>query len=428
MKNFLKALNVLGKLNVTGGEADEFVSIPQSEGVYSIDINNTQSRVLDFRNLFADNVGFDFGLVISKDSIMFEDGSIRKLKDVFSQVKADSRKIKPALFDFVDVGMCVNEGAVITTTNARSTSEYKSMRGIVKEVNDNIYTICVGGQTIKIPSVCLKRVPRTIMSKTMKDVYEFMINKGRNALILPEYNYMEISEDGKFIKYIATDRLSRFDGKFWDKDLRAKFATQKKIRGVLKALFDCNDEEMDAVIMLYGNSTIEVEVLEGADVRYVYDRANNHDSGTLGNSCMLDKPSSYFDIYEENAKVAIVKDDSGKIILRALIWELYSESLKRKIKILDRIYSKNDSMVPMIKNWAMKSGMYTIVSQTHSCKTMVSPKGAELPIGDFHVRLTRADYENFPYIDTFFYIVGNKAYASGYIGNAHNTGGKLSVI
>ena len=421
--DFLLGLNKLGKINLVG--IDGAIS---HDGVsLAVDVNNSQSRIIDFRNLFVQTQD-EFGLIISKDELMTERGEVVKLKDVFSLIKEDTRKIKPALYDFVDLQNCFNGDAVITIGHAKNKSEYKNMRGMVKEIKDNYYVVVVGGQQIKVPSICLKRVPRTIMSKTMKEIYEYMLNKGRKPVILPECNYMDVSDCGKFIKYIATDRLTRFESKFWDKDLRDKLGTQKKIRGVLKALFDCSDDEMDAVIMLYGNSDIMVEVLTGKDVLKAYDSRENSSGGSLGNSCMMGKPSNYFEIYEDNAEIAVVRDSDGKIVLRAVMWELYSDSAKKKVKIMDRIYSKNDSMIPMLQGWAIKNGYHTVGTQSHSQREMVDMKGASKPIGDFHVKLKKSNYEKLPYIDTFFYIVGNKAYSSGFILNAHSTSGEASKI
>lgn len=427
MMKFLQGLNELGKINVVNGfEEFEFAT---HSNVATIDLANAQSvsRIINFKTLFCD-IDEEYGLVMSKDDVMFKDGSMGKLKDVFSKIKKDTRKIKPTVMDFVEIQNCFNGDALITVNKALALANLKSLRGMVKEIKDDIYTVVVGGEVIKLPSVCLKKIPRTIMGKSMRDIYEFMLNKGRKILILPEYNYMDISEDGKFVKYIATDRLDRFEGKYWDTELRGKLGTQKKIRGVLKALFDCSDEEMDSVIMLYGNSSLQVEVLEGKDVVHVFDKKANAGSGSLGNSCMLGKPKSYFEIYEDNAKVAIVKDDKGVIVLRALIWELYSESQKKKIKIMDRIYSKSDSMIPMMLNWAMKNNIHTLKHQQHSGNRMVTPKGAEMPIGDYHIKLKKCEYKNHPYIDTFYLIAGSKAYASGYILSAHSTGGNAGRV
>ncbi|MGL5803181.1 MAG: hypothetical protein ACRCX7_11405 [Cetobacterium sp.] len=425
---FLGALNNAGAVNLVNPFDIENV-VTNTSPVTTVDMTSLDdlTRVLDFTELFIETTEH-YGLVINKDDVMFVDGSTKKLKDLFAVHKADKRKIKPNVFDFIEITKCFNEKAIITATNAKNRSSLKSVRGMVKEIKDGIYTVVVGGEIIKLPSICMKRVPRTIMSKNMKEIYDYMLNKGRKPLISSEYNYMDISECGKFIKYIATDRLDRFDGAVWDAELRAKYGTQKKIRGVLKALFDCSDDEMDTVIMMFGSTTLNVEVLEGKDVKSVFDKSSNANSGSLGNSCMLGKPKSYFKIYEDNCKAVIVKDDSGKIILRALLWTLHSDTSRKKIEFLDRIYSKNDSMVPMLLNWAMKQGFYTLSSQTHSERKMVSPKGEKVEFGDYHARLKSANYSNHPYIDTLYLLVGNRAYASGSVLSAHSTGGSAGRI
>lgn len=425
MKNFLKKLNDAGRLNVKGLDGDwrEFSTAQDFDATKKEDM----TRMLNLSKLFVETTS-KLAYVLDKDNMILDTMEVVKMKDFFANTKSDTRKVLPGMLDIVEIQNCFNVDAVIAMNIAKNISCFKSVKGIVKEIKDGIYTVLVGGEQLRLPSLCLKRVPRTIMSKTMKEIFEYMTNKGRRPVILPEYNYMDISEDGKFITYIASDRLERFEGRFWDADLRKKYATQKKIRGVLKALFDCSDEEMDSVIMLYGNSNIQVEVLEGKSVKSVFEKKANAQSGTLGNSCMLGKPKSYFKIYEENAKVAVVRDEDGQIILRALIWDIYSEKLKKKVTFMDRVYSKNDSMVPMLINWAMKQGFYTLSGQTHSMRKMVSPKGEDVNFGDFHVRLKSDSYENHPYIDTFYLIAGSRAYASGHILSAHSTGGRAGIV
>ncbi|MGL5715389.1 MAG: hypothetical protein ACRCX2_20390 [Paraclostridium sp.] len=427
MKNMLLELNKKGLINVVGVEG----AIINQNAVTEIDVNNTyaMSRVIDFRGLFADTES-KYGVVANKNDIIMDNGEVLKLKDVFSTYKGDKRKSVPKVADFVEIQNCFNGDAVLAVGTAIPKTSLKSMRGIIKEFDPGkgIFTVLVGGLSLKMPTICVRRVPRNIMSKSMKDIYEFMMHKGRKPVILPEYNFMDISECGKFITYIAEDRLSRFDGNVWDAELRKKYATQKKIRGVLKALFDCSDEDMETVIMLYGKTTISVEVLEGKELLQVFKRDNNSPNGSIGQSCMLGKNNSYFKIYEDNAKVAVVKDDNGKIILRAIIWQLYSDSSRKRITFMDRIYSSNDSMIPMLLNWAMKQGWYTLKSQTHSERNMVSPKGQLVPFDDFHAKLKEHSYENYPYVDTLYLICGNKAYASGHIGSAHSTSGGTSKI
>lgn len=427
MKKMLLGLNKMGKINVVGGAEGEFIT--NNIVLNTIDLNNTSSiaQVLRLEALFAETTS-KWGVVVNREDILLDDGSVVKLKELFSKFKEDNRKVRPKAMDFVEIQNCITDHAVISVGTAKSKSIYKSFKGMVKNIENDIYTVSVGGEIIKLPSICLKRIPKTIMSSKMRDVYEFMINKGRKPLILPEYNYMDISECGKFITYIAEDRLSRFDGAVWNADLRKKFATQKKIRGVLNALFDCSDEEMDTVIMLYGNTNLNVEVIEGKEVKNVFTKELNASSGSLGQSCMLGKPKKYFKVYEDNAKVAVIKDDSGIIVARAVVWNLYSEKLKKRVTFMDRIYTKDDSMTPLMINWAMKQGWYTLKSQSHSQRSMMSPKGESVDFGDFHAKLKSAEYENYPYIDTLYIIVGDRAYASGFIKTAHSTGGSTSRL
>ena len=356
-------LNDAGLVNVKGQGFDTFKI--NDNAVICLDMDtNDKHRVLDLKNHFV-KCTYDKGVVVGKDKILFNDGSLERLKDVFSNVKEDTRKNLPQKYDFVSLRNCIIGGAFIACNVAVSADSINSDRGIVKDIKDGLYQVILDGQIFKVPSIALKKLPKTIMSKRMKDIYLFLMNKGRKPIISNEYNYMDITPDGKFIEYISNDRLARFEnGDFWDTELRQKFATKKKIRGVLKALFGCSDDEMDSVITIFGKSDLEVEILEGKDILKAFDEDENSKNGTISQSCMIGKPEEYFEIYEENAKCAIVRDDDGVIVLRALIWELKSKSKKRKIRLLDRIYSSDDSLVPLLQNWAIKNGMHTLPKQS----------------------------------------------------------------
>ena len=428
MKNFLLSLNAKGLVNLTGAEYKDAKHNDDAVISLNMDLEADSSRVLDFNGHFVAYT-HSRGIVVGKDKILFEDGSLEKLKDVFSNFKADTRKILPQVGDFIEVRNCEIGNVFVACNMAVWKKDVKTTKGLVTDIRGGLFGIVIDGKSFTVPSIALKKVPKTIMSKTMRDIYIYLMNKGRKPIISPEYNYMDISDDGKFIEYIANDRLSRFEnGDFWNRELRAKFATKKKIRGVLRALFNCSNDDMDAAIMIYGKINLEVEVLEGAEIYQVFDSDNNPDCGTLGESCMINKDSEYFEIYENNAKCAIVRDDDGMIILRAMIWELHSNKKRNKIQLLDRIYSENDSFVPLLQNWAAKNGMYVLPKQTFSQKKMINPKGVEVEIGDYHVRLDRADYGKYPYIDTMCFKVGDRLYSAGYVKVAHKTDGSLESI
>lgn len=427
MKNFLMKLNNAGLVNVAGKGFEDFKT--NDNAVVCLDMDtNDRHRVLDFDGHFVKS-DFNMGIVVGKDQILFEDGSVEKLKDIFSCVKEDSRKSVPQKGDFVDFRNCEMGEVFIACNMAIHRKDIINERGIVKDIQDGIYIVCIDGKIFKLPSIALKRLPKTIMGKSMREVYIYLLNKGRRPIISNEYNYMDITSDGKFIEYIPNDRLSRFEnGKFWDVELRQKFATKKKIRGVLKALFDCSDDEMESVIMIFGKSDLKVEVLEGKDILTVFDSEECSKYGSISQSCMLDKENEYFDIYQDNAKCAIVRDDDGVIVLRAMLWELKSKTKRKKIQLLDRIYSSDDSLVPLLQNWAVRNGFYTLQRQTHSQREMVTSRGEIVPIGDYYVQLKKSDYKSYPYIDTMFLKIDDRLYADGYVGVAHSTGGKLGTV
>lgn len=421
MKNFLLGLNKLGAINLENVEGAVFY--PEKD-IITIDFNNRKSRVLDFKNLFIETT-HRYGLVIDKDNVLLADGKVEELKKFVSNFKQDNRKVKPKVGSFVDLQLCVNEDAMLTLKTAKSLKDVGGTRGIVESFEDGVYNVIVNSSTYKLPSICLKKLPRKIMCDKMYGIFEMMINKGNRPKTVFEYNYMKFMEDGAYIEYITNDRLSRFDGDFWNSELRAKFATKKKTRGVLANLFECTDSEMEEIISINSKSTLNVEILEGEDINSVFIRDNIQHGGSLSQSCMMGKDSDFFKIYEENAKVAIVRNSDGKITMRAFLWELKCDGKSKKITFLDRIYSNNDSQVSLMKAWALSKGYYTLPNQSHSSSVFTSPKGVQVNIGNYYVPLKRADYESFPYIDTMYVLVGKRLYSRAGVKVAHNTGGNI---
>lgn len=124
-------------------------------------------------------------------------------------------------------------------------------------------------------------------------------------------------------------------------------------------------------------------------------------TGTLGDSCMNNKP--YLDIYDDtkNIKCLVMLDNDDKIVARALVWEniLLGTS---KITYMDRIYSAKNEYVVNMKEYAGQQGWYNKKMQSFENKTGLEKNGSGKD-GKllFYVELDK--YKTHPYMDTMTY-------------------------
>lgn len=160
-------------------------------------------------------------------------------------------------------------------------------------------------------------------------------------------------------------------------------------------------------------STEKFEVVEGVDIGFWYNSKNYAEvSGTLGSSCMAEKNSSIFRIYEMNpevCKMLILKEDD-KILGRALVWKLTSiRSLGKPVEgieyFMDRQYTIKDSDVQKFRNYAKEQGWcYKSYNNHHSYGT-VNIEGVDKNVGmTVKVKPFKDgdyDYLKYPYMDTF---------------------------
>lgn len=150
------------------------------------------------------------------------------------------------------------------------------------------------------------------------------------------------------------------------------------------------------------------KIVEGKDIENYYQTINyDRSGGTLNNSCMLNKPSSYFEIYTKNPdKVRLlVMEKADKVVGRAFVWKLNFCNDLNGIKIpveyfLDRIYSTKDSLVHNFHSFAIKEGWAyrTVNHYEHPERITFQGKNLNVNMG---VVLGDFNYSKYPYMDTF---------------------------
>jgi hypothetical protein len=149
----------------------------------------------------------------------------------------------------------------------------------------------------------------------------------------------------------------------------------------------------------------DFDLVKGGDIAYWYNCDNyKKRSGTLGNSCMSDVDDAFFDIYVSNPDVCNLlilkaKDDSDKIIGRALLW-----TLRSGVKFLDRIYTVDDSDVNLFRDYAKEMGWYSKYYNGSSAESIVYDLNGNMSsLPNFLVDIRKGYYEQYPYLDTFKY-------------------------
>ena len=151
------------------------------------------------------------------------------------------------------------------------------------------------------------------------------------------------------------------------------------------------------------------EIVSGEDIGFYYSYLNYEQvTGTLGNSCMREKPSRFFEIYAKNpevCKLVILKSEKkpNKITGRALLWTLESGEL-----FLDRIYTQEDSHLALFRKYASKNGwIHKKRNGASITSELVMPDGS-LVQKKISVRLKKIQYNTFPYLDTLTYLAYTK--------------------
>lgn len=177
------------------------------------------------------------------------------------------------------------------------------------------------------------------------------------------------------------------------------------------------DRDIEEFVNLYkatydimANALIRFDIVEGQKIGYWYNNKQYaKNEGVLGNSCMADVSSSYFDIYMDNPKVCkliILFDENGtiegekyvsdKIIGRCLLWTT------NKGQVMDRIYTIRDSDVELFKEFGKKNGFWWKACQDSDNDFRMENGTSSIDNPSLTIQLDDSDFEEYPYMDTFY--------------------------
>jgi hypothetical protein len=182
-------------------------------------------------------------------------------------------------------------------------------------------------------------------------------------------------------------------------------ATPKEIEDFVNAYKSSWDIMNDAFL--------KFDIVKEGDIAYWYSNENYEDGGrsTLGNSCMAEVDSSYFDIYVKNPDVCqlvILYGDKGQLVDgkwksdrikgRALLWKTSNGEM-----FMDRIYYNYESDVDLFKQFAEKNDWWCKKHQD-SDSGFTAQKGNQHKNPSYTVRLSKSTFDAYPYVDTLTYI------------------------
>lgn len=202
---------------------------------------------------------------------------------------------------------------------------------------------------------------------------------------------------------------------------RNKVKIGRFVRSILKANdIDFSDKEIEMFVNSYkseieliNNAFMKFDVIEGDLISefYFYTKYSIL-AGTLGNSCMKNKPKNYFDLYCKNPdkiKLVVLYNDNGEIINgkyssnfitgRALLWKTDQGDT-----IMDRVYTIHDKDVELFKKFAEKNNWWYKKIQNSEVK-FTAQRGEEIKTDEeYTIGLSNVNFDRYPFVDTFAYL------------------------
>lgn len=233
-------------------------------------------------------------------------------------------------------------------------------------------------------------------------------------------NYISISQDDNTkISYLSSDRIKNLienNEDCWTTRFRFKSRPGAFIKKIFK---NVNPKDVERFSNLYCGENKKpqfvLKVVNGENIKKYYHHPSYNKAGTgsLSASCMrYDNCQSYLDIYiknPDNVKMLIMLDSDGYLIGRSLLWEFDG------IKLMDRIYTANDEVLPFqFKKWATENNYLYKSEQNWYNSLLFENLQNEKKELRFKINLTNYKHNKYPYLDTFKFL-DNKGNLYNYI-------------
>jgi hypothetical protein len=290
-----------------------------------------------------------------------------------------------------------------------------------QEEADKRYAVRVAQFLLKVIQSRIAEPGITIDNYYVVDRYPLVLNQLasllRSANIGYDDRYVGFKNERRFGFKESTSQIFYYKG-----DNVTFMRVGKGIRKLMSLLgTKIDDNSLKRVTDIVRGDSDKYDLIEvvGEDITKYYNHASydfdESNLGTLPDSCMRhDSCSEYFEIYEDNCRMAILKNKSnGKIAGRALIWEnvLFQPYGDSEVcaTLMDRIYSNETNRV-MFQRYAKRKGYWTKERQTYDNKQeFVTPEGDNV-VAKIRFELDKhpENYEYFPYADTLTYGCDNE--------------------
>lgn len=247
----------------------------------------------------------------------------------------------------------------------------KNILNYLAFINESVITLS--------PSVIgnLKKIYNLVDNESKDWIFKILIKSGQDINLIPTNNYNYNVYKSNSIGYYNLE-IDKGDRK----------TTQLfKIGKTLKMLVpDIPNHTLSKIsASLQSLVSLTINIVEGKEIADYY-KHDIVDSGTLGRSCMNDRPRSYFELYTKNSnvKLAVLLDDYNKLVARALLWNT------DKGWFMDRVYYSSDSYKFSFIDWAIENKYLIDTEQIYT------------------INLENSEFDEYPYLDTHRYLCINK--------------------
>lgn len=269
-----------------------------------------------------------------------------------------------------------------------------------------------------------------------QSMFDFLYNNQNNLIISiilgletnPDLNYLSPTDKHDFVQFLPMSKW-KDDIDPWGKRVGR---TQMKVGRFIKKLipeeyferYSLDESNIESFVNLYKSwfrpLDYTLRVIEGEEIKKWYDEENyalmnGNQHGTLWKSCMRYRARlKFLDMYTKNPDVKMLvmlveQDGEQRVRSRAILWDkvivkkCQDETLPKEIKVMDRIYSLQDSDVTLFKTWAEKNGYIPKWEQSAKSHLFFDIKGQVMKI-KCDIMLDKCDFVYYPYLDTFPYL------------------------
>jgi hypothetical protein len=241
-----------------------------------------------------------------------------------------------------------------------------------------------------------------ILYKFNSDIYNYIRHNNSDI------NYIDISKTDPYkISYIhimkINDLLKKYDNKniVWEKNRNVS----KPGRFLKKINKDLPQHVIESFSNFYKNEIRniivknEFKIVKGKELlKYFHYTNYQSNSGTLSLSCMrYSESQKLLEFYSQNDinLLILVNVNTNKILGRALLWDTIDG-----YKIMDRVYTIDDSIVYSFFDWAKNNNYYRKKNNNwYDTINFISPDNKTIEL-KLSVNM-KIDTQIYPYLDTF---------------------------